>query len=144
MTPAAPAYTLRFEPREHYLYARVDGPEDTLEVSLAYWTEIEAECRARGARRLLVEEALEGQAAPMEMEQVVDALLAMGFRDIRVAFVDATEDAALLVGAEIRAREAGLTGRVFRRVDEAEHWLLADLAPDAASPPGPDAGPPAG
>jgi hypothetical protein len=43
--------------------------------------------------------------------------------------VDATEDAAALVGAEIRAQQAGLVGRVFRRVDEAERWLLADLPP---------------
>lgn len=123
-----PAYTLEFEDRDGYLFARVDGPEDTYDVSVAYWTEVEAECRRRGAKRLLVLEALEGNAEPVEMEQVVDALIAMGFRDIRVAYVDATEDAVLMVSAEIRATEAGLVGRVFRRVDEAERWLRADAA----------------
>ncbi|GAB6194744.1 hypothetical protein [Lysobacter xanthus] len=131
---SAPSYRLQLEPREHYLFARVEGPEDTLEVSMAYWTEIEAACRARGERRLLVVEALAGNAAPMDMEQVVGALLGMGFHDIRVAFVDATEDAALLVSAELRAQRAGLVGRVFRRVDEAEQWLLADLEAGAADP----------
>ena len=131
-----PAYSLRVEPREHYLYVHVEGPEDTFEVSVAYWTEIEAECRRRGARRLLVVEALQGNAVPAEMADVVDALVAMGFRDIRVAYVDATEDAGLLVAAESRALNAGLTGRVFRAEADAERWLLADpeLADSARRP----------
>ncbi|WP_133499225.1 hypothetical protein [Cognatilysobacter terrigena] len=132
-----PPYTLRVEPRDRYLYVHVDGPEDTLEVSVAYWTEIEAECRARGVRRLLVVEALQGNAVPAEMAQVVDALIAMGFRDMRVAYVDATEDAGLLVAAESRAMNAGLVGRVFRSEAEAERWLLAD--PELVEPSGPPA-----
>ncbi|GAB1596915.1 hypothetical protein [Lysobacter claricitrinus] len=130
-----PPYTLRFEPREHYLFARVDGPEDTFEVSIAYWTEIEAECRARGVRRLLVVEALAGNAVPAEMADVVDALIGMGFRDMRVAYVDATEDAGLLVAAEARAVNAGLVGRVFRDEAGAERWLLADPQLDEAAAP---------
>ncbi|TBR12420.1 MAG: hypothetical protein EPO46_05015 [Lysobacter sp.] len=125
----SPPYTLVFEPRVHYLYARVTGPEDTAEVSIAYWAEIASECHARGTERLLVEERLEGNSTVADMEQVVDGLLALGFHDIRVAFVDATEDAALLIGSEIRVQQHGLSGRVFRRIAEAEGWLLADLPP---------------
>lgn len=121
-----PSYVLRIEPRPGYLFARVEGPEDTVEVSIAYWSEIAAACRAAGTRRLLVVEELQGCATPSEMDAVVDGLIAMGFSDIRVAFVDATEDAALLVGAEIRVQQHGLVGRVFRREAEAEQWLLAD------------------
>lgn len=126
-------YTLSLEARPGYLRAHVGGAEDTFEVSIAYWSEIAAACAAGGVRRLLVVEELQGNAQPSEIEAVVDGLLQMGFHDIRVAFVDATEDAALLVTAEIRVQKQGFTGRVFRREPEAERWLLADLprTPDA-------------
>ena len=138
--PATPAYRLHFEDRDGYLLARVDGPEDTFEVSIAYWTEIVAECTARAAKRLLVVENLQGNAVPAEMEQVVEALIGLGLHDLRVAFVDATEDAELLVAAEFRVWQAGLSGRVFRRFDEAEAWLLSEPAADPAIA---DDGPPA-
>jgi hypothetical protein len=124
-----PAYVLSLEPREHYLRAHVSGPEDSVEVSIAYWPEVAAACRASGARRLLVVEELEGNARPSDMEAVVDGLIQLGFQHIRVAYVDATEDASLLVSAEIRVQMHGFTGRVFRREAEAERWLLADLPP---------------
>ena len=124
----SPGFDLSLDRRDHYLFARVDGPEDTYEVSVAYWSRLRAECEARGTRRLLVLEALEGNAVPSEARQVVEALVQMGFHDIRIAYVDATEDAALLVSSEIRAAQAGVTARVFRRVDEAESWLLEGVA----------------
>ncbi len=132
--PTAP-YTLTLEPREHYLRAHVSGPEDTVEVSIAYWSEIAAACRAGAVRRLLVVEELEGTVQPSEMAAVVEGLLQLGFHDIRVAFVDATEDASLLVSAEIRAKKEGFVGRVFRREAEAERWLLDDLAAAPATAP---------
>lgn len=132
--PSAP-YTLTFESHADYLRAHVTGPEDTVEVSIAYWSEIAAACRAGAVRRLLVVEELEGTVRPGEMDAVVEGLLQLGFHDIRVAFVDATEDAALLVSAEIRAQRHGFVGRVFRREAEAERWLLADLdGPPPAAP----------
>jgi hypothetical protein len=121
-----PAYELHLQPRSGYLHARVTGPVDTFEVSVAYWSELAAACAEGGVRRLLVVEELEGNTPPADMDAVVDALLQMGFRDIRVAFVDATEDTALLVGAEVRAQSQGFAGRVFRREADAERWLLAD------------------
>jgi hypothetical protein len=121
-----PSYTLALEPHPDYLRAHVTGPEDTVEVSIAYWSEIAAACHAGGVRRLLVVEELAGRAAPSEMAEVVDGLLQLGFRDIVVAYVDATEDASLLVAAEIRVQQHGVVGRVFRREDEAVRWLLAD------------------
>ncbi|HEY4560344.1 MAG TPA: hypothetical protein VIG54_06365 [Lysobacter sp.] len=124
----SPGFDLSLDQREHYLFARVDGPEDTYEVSVAYWSRLRAECEARGTHRLLVVEALAGNAVPGEARQVVEALVQMGFHDIRIAYVDATEDAALLASHEVRVVKAGVTARVFRRVDEAESWLLEGLA----------------
>jgi hypothetical protein len=129
---ARPSYALRIEPREHYLYAHVEGPEDTVAISIAYWSEIAAACAGGTVKRLLVVEELAGGAQPGEIEQVVDGLVRLGFRDIQVAYVDATEDAAVLVGGEAHARSAGIVARVFRRSDEAERWLLAGLQTAAA------------
>ncbi|HEY4583216.1 MAG TPA: hypothetical protein VIG88_10165 [Lysobacter sp.] len=130
----SPGFDLTLDQREHYLFARVDGPEDTYEVSVAYWTRLRAECEARGTRRLLVLEALEGNAVPGEAREVVEALVRMGFHDIRIAYVDATEDAALLVSSEIRVVRAGVRARVFRGVEEAESWLLeASADPSGAA-----------
>lgn len=128
-----PAYTLTLDPRDGYLRAHVTGPEDTVEVSVAYWSEIAAACQAGGVRRLVVVEELEGTAQAGEMEEVVGFLLQLGFHDIRVAFVDATEDASLLVTAEIRVQKQGFVGRVFRREVEAERWLLS-VPEDAPAP----------
>lgn len=126
------SYILRLEPRPHHLRAHVCGPEDTLEVSVGYWTEIAAACARGDVRRLLVIEEIEGTARPSDVEDMADALLQLGFSGIRIAFVDATEDAALLVNAEIRAQRNGLEGRVFRREDEAERWLLRDIEGEGA------------
>ena len=119
-------YRLSLEPRPQYLRAHVTGPEDTVEVSLAYWSEIATACRAGAVARLLVVEELEGTAGPGDMDAVVEGLLQLGFHDIRLAFVDATEDAAALVSAEIRAKKHGFVARVFRREADAAQRLLAD------------------
>lgn len=123
------SYELTFEYRDGYLFARVAGPEDTLEISLAYWAEIAAECAVSGVRRLLVLEQLQGNSRQADMEENIKVLGEVGFRDIRIAFVDPYESDAMLAMGEARARQAGLTGRAFRQVDDAETWLLSAPPP---------------
>ncbi len=120
-------YDLILERRALYLFAKVSGPRDTLQISIDYWTEIAEECARSSIERLLVLEELDEKSTVVDMAQMIELLPQMGFKDIRIAFVDPKEDVSMLVFAEVRAFEAGLSGHVFGAVDAAERWLLSDL-----------------
>lgn len=117
-------FDLRLEARGDYLRAQVDGVHDDFEISLGYWTEIARACHERGTRRLLVVENILEAGDPLMLETLVEAIVALGFRDIRVAFVDLMQShlAAMEYG-EILARERGIVGRVFGDEGEATRWL---------------------
>lgn len=120
-------YNLLLERRAFYLFAKVSGPRDTLQISINYWTEIAEECARSPVERLLVLEELNEKSTVLDMAQMIQLLPQMGFKDMRIAFVDPKEDVGLLAFAEVRAHELGLTGHVFGGVDAAERWLLSDL-----------------
>ena len=115
---------MTLEWRDDYLRALVDGPHDNYEISLGYWTEVARACHERGTRAVLVVENLQQPGQAVELEQLVDAIVALGFREIRVAFVDLVDShLKAMEHGEILARERGIVGRVFAREDEAERWL---------------------
>ena len=117
-------FDLRLESRGDYLRAQVDGLSDSFEISLAYWTAISQACHARKARRVLVVENILEAGDPLMLETLVEAIVALGFRDIRVAFVDLMQShLAAMEHGEILARERGIVGRVFGDEGEAERWL---------------------
>ncbi len=120
-------YDLILERRALYLFAKVSGPRDTLQISIDYWTEIAEECARTSVKRLLVLEELDEKSTAVDMAQMIQLLPQMGFKDLRIAFVDPKEDVGLLVFAEVRALEVGLAGHVFGGVDAAERWLLSGL-----------------
>ena len=121
-----PTYSLTFELRPHYLFAIVDGEEDTVAISLAYWAEIAAECRRHHVSRLLVLEKLKAKSNNDDADMVIAELPRM-FGDIRIAFVDVDESVDVLVHAEIEARKAGLVSHVFGSLEAAKQWLLRDV-----------------
>ena len=57
-------YDLVFERRALYLFAKVSGPRDTLQISIDYWTEIAEECVRASAQRLLWFEELAEKSTP--------------------------------------------------------------------------------
>jgi hypothetical protein len=72
----------------------------------------------------LVVENIAEAGEPIELERLIDAVVALGFHDIRVAFVDLIEaHLKAMEYGEILARERDIVGRVFGREDEAERWL---------------------
>ena len=121
-------YQLVLESRALYLFAHVTGPRDTLQISIAYWSEIAAECTRLNVQRLLVLEELEERSTATDMAEMIQLLPKMGFKDLRLAFVDPKEAIGMLAFAEVRAIEAGLTGHVFGAFAPAEKWLLSDAA----------------
>ncbi len=115
---------LFIEERNNYLYAEVSGPSDSFEISMAYWTAIAGQCHQRDASRLLVMERLGEYVGERDMTLMIDSIIALGFENIRVAFVDAfIEHLAIAEQGEILAMERGIAGRVFGSVQEAERWL---------------------
>lgn len=120
-----PRFVLRFEQGSGYLYAHVSGPEDSFDITLAYWTAIAAECRRRRVHRVLVVDELEGEpATPTELEERVRSLHGTGLENVRVAFVEPVDaHLAQMEHAEILAREQGFLIRVFNSLTNAEIWL---------------------
>ena len=119
-------YELAFTDQSDYLRADVAGEQDSVAISTAYWSEIAERCRETGVRKLLVVEQLEQKATLGDTVEIVDALVALGFKDIVIAYVDLNEEAALLSHTDLLAKWAGLRGRTFSRVQPAIDWLLAE------------------
>ncbi|MBB5206629.1 hypothetical protein [Chiayiivirga flava] len=117
-------FVLRFSWHGDHLRAQVDGEHDTYEISLAYWMLVAQECARRQATRVLVVENIAQQGDDVDLPKLIDAIIALGFRDIRVAFVDLVEaHMKAMEHGEILARERHITGRVFAHEHDAVRWL---------------------
>ncbi len=124
MIPLPDDIRLVFEDRPGFLLASVSGPRDSRAISLAYWAGIATEVRRRKVRKLMVVENLGDHEDERDLPAVVDALIAMGFDRLQVAFVvTRVELLALMEHGEILALERGANGRVFADTATAEHWL---------------------
>lgn len=120
-----PHYQIRFEKRNGYLCAFVDGEQDSLEVSIAYWNELSVECARVGATKLMVIENFPNNVSQVEMFALGEKLPQLGINDVRVAFVDKVEEhhPANKFG-ELVAVNRGFNSRAFIDQAEAETWLL--------------------
>lgn len=120
-------YTLTFEERDNYLYAKVEGDIDNYEVSSGYWREIAEKCKDLSTKRVLIVEDLPGDSSMAEVYLVAAELPNMGFHGIKVAFVDGHLDQQEVNQfGELVAINRGLYGKIFCDVSEAENWLLAN------------------
>ena len=118
-------YRLTFEHRPEYLYAYVEGDEDSYEISATYWREIAEECRANKYTRVLIVEDIVESGTMADAYQLSSELPQMGYMGIKVAFVDKyIEQQDLNQFGELVAVNRGINGKIFNDVDEAEKWLL--------------------
>lgn len=119
-------YDLTFETREGYLYAYVVGEHDSFEISAAYWGEIARELKEQQIDKVLIVEDIVEQSPVADIYNLSVQLLEMGFRGIKIAFVDRysshqdLNDFGVLVGAN-----RGLLGQAFNDEAAAEKWLLS-------------------
>ena len=121
------AYDIRFEQRDDdYLYARVSGDGTSPEVCRRYFSDVAAECRARGCYKVLVDSHLEGQISVTEMFRITCELPELGFHGIKMALAeyDPGQHDRNTFG-ETAASNRGLMLRVFLNVQDAEQWLLS-------------------
>lgn len=122
-----PGFRIRYDDEPGFLRAHVFGGSDSLEVSVAMWRMLAAECVAVGAGRLMVMEDLQATVDVPDIEQVIDALEQAGFARLRTAFVELQDDIQGSELGEILCRERGITMRVFSNEDQARRWLLYDV-----------------
>ena len=116
-------YSIAFDTRPEYLHVLVEGTKDSLEISLAYWKEIAAECTRLGVTKLLVEEDIPAVVSMSEMYTIATELPEM-FLGIAIAFVDRYADQSDLNSfGELVAQNRGVYGKFFTTVPDAEAWL---------------------
>lgn len=121
------AFELFFERRPAYLYARVAGQEDSYEISRQFWQEIADECRRLDCKKVLIVEEIVMEAPLHDVYQLASELPHMGFRGVKVAFVDRlAEDRQINEFGALVATNRGFHGQIFNDFDEAEKWLLRD------------------
>ena len=119
-----PGFRICFDDEPDFLRAYVFDGTDSLEVSLAMWRMLAAECETTHSKRLLVLEDLLGTVGPAEIEPVIDAIARTGMSDMRIAFVELRDDIQGSELVEIMCRERGMTNRAFSHEKDAQHWLL--------------------
>lgn len=127
----AAAHTVKgdgFEVRLHWdrdvLIARVEGPHDSFEISLAYWKVIADERKRRDAKRLLVIENLRDTAEPALAVELFEDIVKLGFEGVRVAFVDNVDShRSIQEYVALLARERNIVAAIFSDENQAMTWL---------------------
>lgn len=118
------SYQLTLHQKPAYLHAIVTG-DNTREDVAGYLQDIRRECLARGCRRVLVEERLEGTR--LGTSDVVAIVMGEASRSVgvyeAVAYVDVNAGGDMMKFAENVALRRGIPVRLFGAVAEAEKWL---------------------
>jgi hypothetical protein len=118
------AYKLMLHAKPAYLHAMVTG-ENTRENVAGYLQDLRRECIARGCRRVLVEERLQGaRLGTSDVFAIVmeEASRAVGVFEA-IAYVDLNAGGDMMKFAENVALGRGIPVRLFGTVAEAEKWL---------------------
>ncbi len=119
-----PGFRICFDDEPGFLRAFVFDGTDSLEVSLAMWRMLAAECESTNSKRLLVVDALRSTLDLPGIEAVIDAISTMSVAELRVAFVELRDDIQGAEFGEILCLERGIMGRAFSHEAEARHWLV--------------------
>src|SRR5262245_15209529 len=118
------SYRLSIEVTPTHLHAIVIGTNSARTVA-DYLEQVLAECMARGARKLLVEERLKGPRLPLiEVFQTVEQGTRRALGKLKaIAYVDVYAEGGLMKFAEDVAVNRGMPVAVFDTVEEARQWL---------------------
>lgn len=119
-----PGFRVCFDDEPDYLRAYIFDGVDSMEVSVAMWRMLAAECEARQATHMLVLEDLLSTVDTPEIEAVIDAMRDAGLAKVRIAFVELRDDIQGSEYGEILCGERGITARTFGQEAEARRWLV--------------------
>jgi hypothetical protein len=118
-------YSLDLENRGEYLHAIVGGLKVTPEIGLAYWRDIIAECDKLGISKILLEHNFAEMISMSGMLEVIGPLAGM-LKGKMFAFIDRYEHYDIPEAAKGILRNLNVKMQLFKEVDEAEKWLLAN------------------
>jgi len=118
-------YSIEFENRGEYLYAIVGGLRVTPEIGLSYWREIVAECDKLGLSKILLEHNFAEMISMSGMLEVIGPLAGM-LKGRMFAFIDRYEHYDIPEAAKGILRNLNVKMQLFKDVEEAEKWLLAN------------------
>ncbi|MFL6468315.1 MAG: hypothetical protein ACJ72Z_10200 [Pyrinomonadaceae bacterium] len=122
---AQPAYRIVFEEYPNYLYALVHGEKYGYGVLAGFLREIAVECRKRGFEQVCIEENISATASEEDVVRIASELPDLGFRDIRMAYIDRFQDEQKEMNemGQGVAVEQGMEVQIFNNQMEAERWL---------------------
>ncbi|MFL6373815.1 MAG: hypothetical protein ACJ73D_04025 [Pyrinomonadaceae bacterium] len=120
---AVPTYRLRFEEREHYLFAHVQAAEIKLELECGYMREVADKCDALGATRCMVLRDIPEVLCDSGQFNIAREAMEM-FRNIKICWVNPyAANQASLDFASMVATNRGGEFRMFGTEIDAEKWL---------------------
>ena len=123
-TVDGPGFRIQYLPGPGYLRAYVFDGIDSIDVSIAMWRMLGAECAAQGVDRLLVVEDLASTVETAELERLAQAMEEAGFGRIRTAFVELRDDIEGSEYGESMCLERGMVLRIFSQEAQARRWLV--------------------
>jgi hypothetical protein len=132
MNKTEKCYSLVFEERPDYLYARVEAPTISRDIAAAYLDEVASECASREYRRLLIDRDIPEMLEDTAIYFITNVFLEKT-RGVRMAVVDRHQENANSMRYAIQvARDAGFPNRSFDDLREAEKWLLDETVDDGS------------
>ena len=118
-------YSLHFEDREQYLFARVRAEDLDLATAKLYLGEVAKKVRSGGYDRLLLERDVPTMLGPGSLYFATQAMHDHLGEDTRVAMVSVYEPVLQQINlAELLAQNSHLRLQFFESIDAAEAWLL--------------------
>lgn len=121
------SFTLSLIEKPSYLHAIVTGM-NSHETVAQYLEAILKECIDRQYRRLLIEERLEGpRLDTLDVFQLASqgSQRALGYFDA-IAYVDVNSEDNHMAFAEIVAQNRAIPVKLFKSVEDAEHWINSE------------------
>jgi hypothetical protein len=118
-------YELETENRGTYLYAIVGGLKVTPEIALGYWREIIDECDELGLSKILLEHNFVEMISMAEMVEIIGPVGEL-LKGRMFAFLDRYGHYDVPEAGKTILRGHEVKMQLFRDVDEAEKWLLAN------------------
>lgn len=119
------SYSIEFDHRDAYLYAKVSGPKVTPEAALGFWREIVDECEKTGCSKILLDHNF---AEMIEMHEMVKVIGPIGdmLNGRMFAFYDRFGNYDIPEAGKAILRTMDVKMQIFHDLKEAERWLLAN------------------